>query len=564
MKNKLNTFFIDLNVKEEKKNEFSILIDDFFKFADKVNLNFKLDLYKKEYSFIEKFIYDIAQYHMERLSIDNVNKHLTFWLKSTEYDFEYLHMHTDHDDYELATMGTDTIKPLFTSLTYFNDNDNPTLITDVNINMFTEKEFDHKENKKIAFSFPKTLKNIVFDSGNYYHGESYINNKCSSRKVIVIALSDSNNIPLQIPFFDNDFFMYWRFMNLHRNINCDLFDSTNKIVVFNSDDHNVVTIVLENNDLINNNFFKDILIKKDKYALYKFRNLFKKFDFEKKNTFILDFSKIILEKKCHAFMKNEMQYWDINFNIDQIDEKCIEICNIFTFYKKNKSFLLDLTKSKYSFIEKYVFEIANFYTDKFNFDINDFFVSFDINSINNNTFIYGKETKSFFTCLVYTKTDVEFDPTIFTNIDKESFKYKDFEKNNSTINLFIPCKNKIISFDPSFYHTRSAKTICVNIWKQKPELPLYECESEHFFENDHKILSIKKSHDSEKIINVDDTVLNFDCFLEQLLYSKNVNYELLKQLTITTYNNVNNYIFKREEKKDKVSQQLKQMHFNIV
>lgn len=562
MNNNLNTYIIDLDVTEGKKKEYSIIMDDFFQFGKTFKINFELNLFKNQFSFIEKLIYDIALYHMRRLNIDIKNKHVTFWLKSTEYDFDFLHMHTDHDDYELCTTGKQTIKPLFTSLTYFNDNDNPTLLTDVNLEMYNEENFSCSKNKKIAFSFPKVLKQIVFDSGNYFHGESYYNDKKSDRKVLVIAVSDENNSPLYIPYFDDKFFMYWRFFVLKKQINFDLFTPSNKIVTFNSDDHNIMTVVVEDNNLINVNFFKMLLIKKDKSALY---NLWKLFEgFKNRNTFILDFSNIILDKKCHPHMRNGLQYWDIVFNNEKnlVCNFDIYMENLFKYYENNESFLLDLTKNEYSIIEKYVFDIAKFYLNRFNFDIDNFFLSFEINS-NSKSDIIGV-SKPFFHCLCYTKTNL---PTIFTNIDKESFKFKIFDNINSIINLSIPHKNKLISFDPAFYHITSSKSIGINIWSKKPDLPIYRSDQTYgetiTYEKMFSILSIKKCHDSEKIIKV-DKILNSD-FFEQILYFKKIDYEFFKTLT---NNYFDNYILIPEETKNEVvaykSSRLKQMHYKII
>lgn len=280
---------------ETQYSDYENIINDFLFFSNILRVNFLLDLKKPKYSFIEKIIYDTVKFHSNRLNIDLNDKIVSFWSKSTEYNFDYIHTHIDHCDYESRMFNTETKKPLFTNLLYFNDNDCPTLLTDVTREMYNKNDFLNNNNTKLGFSFPKSFKNITFDSGNYYHGESYLTDyKEKERKVIVIAVWDKKNEPTCISYFNSDLFNSVSFSFFERpldNINIIEYDKTNDLLSFNDTTNNIIYIKLNDSQIINNNFFIDLLIKKKKNVMYKFNNILKKF--KNPDTFILDFSTVV-------------------------------------------------------------------------------------------------------------------------------------------------------------------------------------------------------------------------------------------------------------------------------
>ena len=270
MISKLTIWNIDIQRNNEE------LMDNFLSFSQKINSNFILNLNKKNYCFIEKIIYDTVYFHSKRMNIDLTNKSITFWSKMSPYNFDYIHMHKDHCDYESRVFNTEIKKPLFTSLIYFSDNSSPTIITEINS---TTNLNNYKLLKsKIGISFPKKYKNICFDSGNYYHGEGYLSDNINKeRKVLVIALWDTNNTPYYVPYFSSELFYYYMFNEYERLINeneMNEFTKDNSIINFNNIDNNMVTIRYSG---IEENFFETLLIKKEKKVLYKFFDLLKQF-----------------------------------------------------------------------------------------------------------------------------------------------------------------------------------------------------------------------------------------------------------------------------------------------
>jgi hypothetical protein len=288
MENNLSTHIFSINESNININAVDFLLE----YLDTLNTSFFLDTTCEKYSFVEKIIYDVALFHINRLQLDIKNKHVSFWSKSREYMFDYLHMHIDHCDYESEIFNRQFKTPIFTSLLYFNDNNCPTLLTDVTLNMKQSNNFMNDKNTKLGFSFPRQFKNITFDSGNYYHGESYLYDyKQTSRKVIVIAVWDEINKPYYIPYFKSDLFYYhWfsrRKINIEKENNTTYYKSI-PLMSFENTDNNIITIKIHDKQLITNDFFHDVLVKKDKKSLYKFKEILE--IFVEQDTFILDFS----------------------------------------------------------------------------------------------------------------------------------------------------------------------------------------------------------------------------------------------------------------------------------
>jgi len=276
------SWYIDININD---NIFINHLDYLINYLKK-NSAFLLDLNKDNFSYIEKIIYDIILFHCDNLKINLDDKYVSFWAKDTEYNFDYIHMHVDHCDYESRIFDLQIKKPLFTTILYINDNTTPTLITNVKKD---DKNFNKNDNMLI-FTFPKKFKNIIFDS-NYYHGEAYLKNtKLTERKVIVIALWDKNNKPLYMPYFNNDCFNFFIFNYYYYKIheeNENFYLKKNNIVSFKNSDNNSVSLKTYDKELINN-LFNNLIIDKKKDCLYKFNDIFK--NFNNVDTFIVKFN----------------------------------------------------------------------------------------------------------------------------------------------------------------------------------------------------------------------------------------------------------------------------------
>ena len=121
---------IDVNT-DDMTNTILALID----FLCNTNTTFTLDIDKNEFSLVEMFLHNIAEFHINRLNNETKEQkkyYPVFWSKSTSYISKFIHTHIDHCDYEKHIYQTEDNSPVFTTITYFTDNDTcPTVLTDI-------------------------------------------------------------------------------------------------------------------------------------------------------------------------------------------------------------------------------------------------------------------------------------------------------------------------------------------------------------------------------------------------------------------------------------------------
>lgn len=169
----------DIDITTDKKNITELLLDDFKNCKNNKEglIYFFLDVHKKEFSLVEKLLYDIALFHFKRLGLDinNENYYIECWNHCRDSNSDLLHLDVLESDFE---SGNWLSIPFLTTLTYFNDISNPTLILDIDNKCFCKGEY---ENKSAYLSFPKMLKTVSFDGGNNYHGAINFLNQGSIR-----------------------------------------------------------------------------------------------------------------------------------------------------------------------------------------------------------------------------------------------------------------------------------------------------------------------------------------------------------------------------------------------
>lgn len=262
-----------------------------------------LDLTKTKYSKIEKYVYDIAIYHFNKLNINiNSNYFVEFWIKS-KFDTHKLHVDCDEN---LKNINLEYNYPLLSCITYFNETKTPTIITNINMNKYMYKKFDNE--KSIFFSFPKKNKQITFD-GKYFHGSTILNeeyNIYEDRYILAINLWDKkpNNI---------DYFMPDNKAEEMYNNNITLLD-------INESEEEIKPILVDNK-ILNYKLFENILYKKQKNVFFFLKDLVSS-ELDKFNNFKLYCDENEEKNKQTLELKNK--YGDIiNDFIELQDEKNI-------------------------------------------------------------------------------------------------------------------------------------------------------------------------------------------------------------------------------------------------
>lgn len=178
-------------IKSDNSDE---IINEIKNYSNNIMSTRLLNLDQEEFDILEKYIYDIAVFHFKRLNIDISNDYyVEFWCKDK---FQTHVLHVDCD--EVEKLNSNYIYPLISCVTYFNNNNYPTIITDIEHEDYLFKDFEHK--KRIFFSFPEKYKQITFN-GKYYHGSSKLSEFSDNEDRFIIAINLWNKKPTSIEYY---------------------------------------------------------------------------------------------------------------------------------------------------------------------------------------------------------------------------------------------------------------------------------------------------------------------------------------------------------------------------
>jgi hypothetical protein len=152
-----------------------------------------LDWNKATYTPYEKFVHDVAKFHLEKQGYDNYTQDIfvEFWCKDS------FHTHTLHVDCDENKKKKGIYEyALFTCLTYFNKHSCPTIITNIDHDKYVYKEFEGEY--EIMLIHPAEGKQITFD-GKYYHGSNVIESIEDNRPII--AMNFWKNKPEDVEYY---------------------------------------------------------------------------------------------------------------------------------------------------------------------------------------------------------------------------------------------------------------------------------------------------------------------------------------------------------------------------
>lgn len=232
-----------------------------------------LDFNKQKYSILEKYVYDIALFHLKRLQIihetdANMNNiiekyYIEFWTKK-KYDTSLLHV--DCDEY-LKNKQLEYNYPLLSSVTYLNDCKFPTLITNIDMERYMYKEFE--KDLSLFFSFPKKNKQITFD-GKYFHGSAVIDDELnpldtSNKDRFIIAINLWDKKPINVGYYQHSSYI----SNFTK-------DENDKLINIDSvelqEETNLLSIGVDK-DIMNYKLFNNLLYKREKHLFKIFKDM---------------------------------------------------------------------------------------------------------------------------------------------------------------------------------------------------------------------------------------------------------------------------------------------------
>jgi len=130
-----------------------------------------LDVCKNNFDLIEKVVYDIAMFHFKRLNIifNQKEHYIEFWFKDSLYKNKLHNLETTNSfhcdcDEDERKINKKMYNPLMSCVSYFNNNEFPMLLTEINFEEYKFKNFENKNSIQIIF--PEKNKQITFDGSN--------------------------------------------------------------------------------------------------------------------------------------------------------------------------------------------------------------------------------------------------------------------------------------------------------------------------------------------------------------------------------------------------------------
>lgn len=271
------------------ENKNSCIIDSLRWFCKNENSkrnSYLLNTRKKKFNILEKIVYEIAEFHFNRLNMifDN-SKNIEFWIKNSANCNSF---HFDCDEYDNKINKPEILStPLLSCIVYLNDNDIPTVITNVNQKNFNRQYYS--KNNTIAVSFPKTFKHITFDGGNNLHGTTkFFEKGDETRYILAINLWDKR--PKDVHYFDH--LTFTSTVSSDDNTKIEKISKYKKLINIHLNEKNTKTIKLKNREIINPYFF-ETFIKSKKF--YPFLKPYQKKKCQEKYDGFLKIGKIIKE-----------------------------------------------------------------------------------------------------------------------------------------------------------------------------------------------------------------------------------------------------------------------------
>lgn len=526
---------------------------------------FILDMDKNEYSLIEIFLRSIANFHIDRLNAETNKKtkyYPVFWSKDASYDIKHIHTHIDHCDYEKLVYNVEDNAPVLTTITYFTETDTiPTILTDVTREMCNDNNFIHKLNEKIVLVMPRILRHFSFTGGVNIHGEAYLdnNNIKLDRKTIVLTLWETP--PLMAPKFCSETFYAYIF----NNVNCKSIDIILKplnqirrynnveLLLFKLVNSVIRRIVIENDQLINYEFFNSLIIKKIRNSLFGLKS------YIDQNRIVADVIEFDI-KQCvkwkqisniNPLIKSGLSNWQIDFdenNYHRIEKGFYSDLkkkmqgNILTSFAFNRELLFDMKSDHCNEEENYIYHIAKNHiermrneNDKMGYDIGEIYVSFYINTTENNKLSISNDNAI---QTIVTSLENNNDYSLITSINNDMYKYKQIENSNIGV---VYNNNSHISFAGNYYTKYGKGTLIIRLWLTPPtnmsQYSLYRKEMKDpssVIDKLKSVLKIREKNSATSIII--DPIVYKRQIIQQLLYNDIMNKDLIP---VKSHSNIN-------------------------
>ena len=524
-------------------------LDTLFPLLPNINdTSYRLNTQVPDYDPLEHYVSQIAKFHSSRLNLSN-NKTSCVEFSIITPTINQCNIVYDHHNYEKINKKNSPICSIIASLS---DYTYQFLLTDINHQQYKYKQFDQSQNK--LFLFKKHM-HLVFDSSKY-HGFidalSHDNVGTNNNSYLLINLW---SYPLDnIPYYSSqnvaaDCGIPMKFTDINAPHASHIIETTCL-------NYNFFDRLLYNSELILDDELMKSISAVNSYSTH--RIIMKIKNESEPIVSTRDSSEVTSDKK------DNINTWIIDEHIYQ--DKLIQDINKFNCYTG----LLDLTKNNYTLLEKFVYDTAIFHLSRLNIhDMKNHYVEFwckskfDTHALHvdcdESLKMKGEYDYPLLSCVTYLN-DVPGCPTIITNVDMDSYKYKEFESQTELI-LSLPVHNKQITFDGSFFHGSTTLDdnqpmderyiIAINFWKTKPNDVEYykpnadiELDNRCQFVRDKPIINLREDTTDICSVNVCNDTINYHLF-NDILYNKkaDVCYRFNKFIKTTTCNKSHTFKF---------------------
>ncbi len=380
---------------------------------------FLLDVCKNNFDLLEKVVYDIAIFHFKRLNIifDPCKHFIEFWFKdvifknNVDNSMNINSFHCDCDENE-RKINKKNLNPLMSCVNYFNDNELPLLITNINFEEYKFKKFENKND--IQLVFPEKNKQVTFNGSNY-HGVIDIFNKLNEMPFerYMLAINLWSKKPLNIEYYNNtnnnlEFNKETQLVTIEENntfkelelnsenniFNFDFYES----ILYNNKNFNIPAEII---DLVKNEttngcnknykisykkYIESSIKKNDNLSnLIKDIKLINTFDSSNNKIQPLDifynrflqrftYNKMFSKNVCEWIIFESEEYAKNNGgwttrrhkNYPTTDIPVVKIKNIFNFVLFSFNHIFDKIKKSYFFTEEISFNICDLFVVKYN------------------------------------------------------------------------------------------------------------------------------------------------------------------------------------------------------
>jgi hypothetical protein len=484
--------------------------------------SYRLNTQVSNYDPLEQYVSQIAKFHSSRLNLpDNQRSCVEFSIITptiNRCDIVY-----DKPNYAIINKKN---SPVFTIIVSLGDYTHPFILTDINHQQHKYKQFDNQ--KCIKLFFLKKHMHLVFDSSKYHGFVNTLNddNDGTSNPYLLINLW---SYPLNIPYYSSQII------------------AADRVIPMEFTDINEPgTTHMIDTSALNYNFFYKLLYNSNCILDNKIIT-----NINAVNTNLTHRIIMQMQNDTEPMSTGHVSTDVTSSKYDNINTWCISNHkyhdNLLQDINKFRSdtFLLDLTKSNYTLIEKYVYDIAMFHLSRMRIhDVENYYVEFwckskiDTHRLHINCDESMKRKGSYvyplLSCVTYLN-DVSNCPTIITNVDMDCYKYKEFESQTEVI-LSLPAHNKQITFDGRLFHgsttlfdsqdNQDRYIIAINFWKAKPyDVKYYNPNTENEliietpFVRDDRVIDVSEDTTNICSINVCSDTINYSLF-NDILYNK--------------------------------------------